>query len=58
MPTKKQYWQAARRMFNEEGTLEIDDFVVGDGQISQSTDGAYVKAWVFVYDDEAEKEEG
>lgn len=58
MPTKKQYWQAARRLFNDEGTLEIDDFLSGSEQVSESEGGAYVKAWVFVRDEDANEEEG
>jgi len=49
------YRACAHRTFHDEGTIEIDD----DAKVSritpsESTDGAhgaYVQAWVWVYDD-------
>ena len=50
-PTYKQTREAAKRLFHDEGVLEIDD----DAKVSRSVDmvaenGAYVAAWVWVYD--------
>ena len=38
----------ARQMYQEEGTLEIDD----DAIVSQSEGGCYVAAWVWVPDED------
>ena len=47
--TDEQYRAAAKRIHEEEGTVEIDSNAIvgfsGDG-------GAYVQAWVWVYDDD------
>ena len=49
---KLAYIEAARRIYAEEGTLEIDD----DASVSPGDDpGAYVQAWVWVEDAELEK---
>jgi hypothetical protein len=56
--TDKQYVSAAIRLFNEEGTIEID----ADAKVSRcyggtevnEEDGAYVEAWVWVPDDVVE----
>ena len=46
---RKGYVEAARRIYQREGTIEIDD----NARISRGDDpGAYVQAWVWVYDDE------
>ena len=58
MPSNRQYVEAARELHNEDGVLEIDANLV---EVSRSdfTDpeddphGAYVKAWVWVSDDDA-----
>jgi len=54
--TDKQYVDAASRLYNEEGTLEIDDerYSSIPPKVSRSSDGgAYVEAWVWVPDEEA-----
>lgn len=52
-PTNEQYIKAARRLFEEEGTLEIDD----SPTVSRGDDpGAYVQYWCWVPDDEASQE--
>jgi hypothetical protein len=38
----------ARRMYHEEGTLEIDE----DAIVSQSEGGCFVAAWVWVPDED------
>ena len=38
----------ARRIYHEEGTLEIDD----DAIVSQSEGGCFVAAWVWVPDED------
>lgn len=48
------YRNAARRKYHDEGTCEIDDNAV----VSVSDDeGAYVQAWVWVYNDDVKREE-
>jgi hypothetical protein len=52
-PTDLQMWKAARKKYEQAGEIEIDDGAL----ISRGTgDGAYVHAWVWVYDSEAENE--
>jgi hypothetical protein len=55
--SEKAYRAAAERIHADEGTLEIDD----DAKISKSDDpesnGAYVAAWVWVYDDDITAED-
>jgi len=55
IPTDKQMITAAKRKYHDEGTIEIDD----NAKISRSDDneskGAYVQAWVWVEDCDAEK---
>jgi hypothetical protein len=43
------YRKAAKRMFQDEGTIEIDD---GATVSAGDANGAYVEAWVWVPDDE------
>lgn len=50
-PYKADYRKAAKALFEEEGVLEIDE----NAEISFSTFGAYVQAWVFVNKEDAEK---
>lgn len=47
---EEDYREAADEQYGEEGSIEIDD----DAQVSSAGDGgAYVQAWVYVRDDEA-----
>jgi len=56
-PTNRQYVAAARRLYNDEGTIEVDHFNLETSVISIGSDpGAYVKAWVWVEDIEANQE--
>lgn len=49
------YIEAARRLWHDDGQIEIDDHsVVSDG----CGDGAYVMAWVWVSDDDLDPEPG
>jgi len=64
MPTqipKYAYRAAAHRKYHDEGTIEIDDLAkVSRITPSESTDGAhgaYVQAWVWVYDDDITKDD-
>lgn len=51
-PTDAQYVAAARARYEREGEIEIDD----SPQVSRGDDpGAYVQAWVWVYDSEVER---
>lgn len=51
--TKKEryerYREQAKRTYEDEGTLEIDD----EATVSQCGTGAYVQAWVWVSDEDA-----
>lgn len=47
------YVAAARVMFNDEGTLEVDDGAVVSQADGNPDGGAYVQAWVWVSDDDA-----
>lgn len=50
-PTEKAYVEAAKRIHTDEGTVEVDDNAI----VSISEDGgAYVSAWVWVYNDQAD----
>jgi len=58
MPSRIPTWTyraAASRIHAEEGTLEIDE----GARVSRSPDdeGAYVQAWVWVYDDDIQDED-
>ena len=60
----QQFIDAAYRLYHEEGFIEVDD-VLGDSDemVSRSAhldsgDGAYVRAWVWVSNEKAAKEEG
>lgn len=47
MITDEHYRKAADRIYSSEGEIEIDD----DAKVSRGDDpGAYVQAWVWVYD--------
>jgi hypothetical protein len=53
--TIKAYRDAAKRVWHDDGQIEIDDCA----EISRSSDsGAYVQAWVWVYNDQLEPEPG
>jgi len=45
MISTKQYVEAARRLYHEEGEIEIDESERG---ISRGDDGVWVRAWVWV----------
>ena len=51
--TDREYRQAAKDQYGEEGSIEIDD----DADVSRNNDpeskGAYVAAWVWVEEPEA-----
>lgn len=52
-PTFSQYRAAAQRIYNDEGTCEIDD----NAKISKGDDdGAYVQAWVWIRDDDCDEQ--
>ena len=54
------YLAAAKRLYANPSNddIEIDDYVIAEDMISKSEGegGAFVKAWVWVTDDEANKE--
>jgi len=45
--------QAAQKLHHEDGVLEIDD----DAEVSTSDSGAYVRAWVWVDNEDCEEQE-
>jgi hypothetical protein len=47
-PFEQAIRKGARQIYQEEGTLEIDD----DAIVSQSEGGCYVAAWVWVPDED------
>ncbi len=53
-PTRKQMVEAARRFYEKDGEIEIDE----NAEVSRSRGiypGAYVQAWVWVHDRDARK---
>ncbi len=52
-PTDEQYIAQARRQYHRDGEIEIDE-QIGTEMVSKAPDnpdgGAYVQAWVWVYD--------
>jgi hypothetical protein len=51
--TLQAYRDAADRLHTDEGTIEVDDnAIVSKGE----DDGAYVAAWVWVYDDDVKED--
>lgn len=57
-PSDYQYVQAAVRLYDKEGECEVDEYTPSMAQVSRGSDlGAYVMAWVWVPEDEAEKED-
>ena len=53
-PNDRQYIDAARRLYQAEGTIEIDDTATVSREAGE--DGAYVAAWVWVPSEAAGKE--
>ncbi len=53
--TDEQYREAARRLYKEDGRIEIDD-KYAPSRNQDGDPGAYVMAWVWVPDDAAVKE--
>lgn len=56
LPTDEQMIQAARYLFGDEGSIEVDD----NAQVSRAlgnSQGAYVQAWVWVDDETARKQQ-
>lgn len=52
-PSNAAIIKEAKRLYDDEGTLEIDDnakISIADGE----SDGAYVQAWVWVYFEDME----
>ena len=60
LPTDIQMISAAKEIYEEEGRIEVDTGAkLPTGRVSRGDDpGAYVLAWVWVYDEEAEQSEG
>jgi hypothetical protein len=56
MPTVEQYRAAAKRLFNEDGCIEVDDRAAVSEQAPGGDAGRYVQAWVWVPDEEAQQE--
>jgi hypothetical protein len=52
-PTLEQYRLAARRIYHEEGSVEVDDRAVVSERAPGGDAGRYVQAWVWVSDMEA-----
>lgn len=50
--TDEQYRKKAKEKYEDEGTIEIDE----DALVSTGDCGAYVQAWVWVYNDDAQEE--
>ena len=52
--TRKQYVAAAHRLYQDDGSLEIDE----SATISEGVEhGAYVQAWIWVRDSDIERNE-
>ena len=49
-PTDKQFQAAARRLYHNDGEIEIDEGAVVSRAEGNPDKGAYVQAWVWVYD--------
>lgn len=54
-PAVERYREAARRMYHDEGAIEIDDHAVISTPAEGGDAGRYVQAWVWVSDEEAAK---
>lgn len=55
-PTDEQMIKAAQRLFSDEGTIEIDDAAKISRADGNPEHGAYVQAWVWVYDRDVSEE--
>ena len=53
-PTDKQLIATAKKLYHDEGSIEIDDAAKISMDDDPATDGAYVQAWVWVAFDDAE----
>jgi hypothetical protein len=53
VPTDRQMIEAAQRLYNDEGTTEVDDNAVVSRDPKNPDSGAYVQAWVWVHDEDA-----
>lgn len=51
-----QYVQAAKRLYHEEGEIEVDDSARVSSHALGGDEGTYVQAWVWVPDAEAKKQ--
>lgn len=56
-PKDKAMVEAAQRIHEHEGTIEVDDDATVSRAKGNQDKGAYVQAWVWVYDDDARGEE-
>ena len=54
-PTHEQYRLTAKRLFHEEGKIEIDDRTRISAPGKDGDDGVYVQAWVWVSAEDARK---
>jgi hypothetical protein len=53
LPTDEQMRAAAKAQYEDEGSIEIDDDALISRAKPNSDKGAYVQAWVWVYDKDA-----
>lgn len=52
------YIRAAKRMYDKDGEIEIDDNAkISKAQAGTDDPGAYVEAWVWVYDEDIRRGE-
>lgn len=56
LPTKAQMRLAAQRVYEHEGDIEIDDNAPISRDRHNEEKGAYVQAWVWIYDELARSE--
>ena len=54
MPNKQQMIAAAKKQYHKEGEIEIDAKAKVSRAPGNSDNGAYVQAWVWVADEDAE----
>ena len=47
----KKYRKTAKKVYEEDGCIEIDD----DAEVSSSEDGAYIAAWVWIGKEEIDE---
>jgi hypothetical protein len=55
MPTKREMIEAAKTEYRREGEIEIDDKAKISRAPGNPDRGAYVEAWVWITDEEAER---